>query len=51
MKINITTVTKIHLTDLDRLDPVGVILEDLEPRKGKLTIDCYGKVIATNMHK
>ena len=43
MKIETTAIFKKVLTDLDRLDTVTMILEDLEPSKGKLTIDCYGE--------
>lgn len=43
MKIEVTSVVKLKLTQLDRLDPIGVVLEDIEPSKGKITIDCYGK--------
>lgn len=43
MKIKISTVIKLLLTDLDRLDPVTVIAENFEPGQGKITIECYGK--------
>lgn len=43
MHITESKVTKLVLTDLDRLDPVTVILEDLGKTQGKVTIDCYGK--------
>jgi hypothetical protein len=43
MKIESSQVTKIRLSELDRLDPVTVILEDIEPRKGKIIIECYGQ--------
>lgn len=43
MKIATTTVTKITLSELDRLDPVNVILEDIGPREGKINIECYGQ--------
>jgi hypothetical protein len=43
MKINITQVTKLSLTELDRLDPVTVIVEDFSEGKGQITISCYGK--------
>lgn len=43
MKAAITHVKKLYLTELDRLDPVTVILEDIEPGKGKLIIECYGR--------
>lgn len=43
MKITKTEVTKIELTELDRLDPVQVIAEDLGSGRGKITVSCYGK--------
>jgi len=43
MKIETTTVTKLLLTDLDALDPVTVIVENYEPGKGKIIIECYGQ--------
>jgi len=43
MKIKISTVIKLLLTDLDRLDPITVIAENFEPGQGKITIECYGR--------
>jgi len=43
MLIRKSEVTKIVLAELDRLDPVTLIMEDFGPGQGKLTIDCYGK--------
>lgn len=47
MKIEQTQITKLLLSELmgepHMLDPVTVILEDLEPRRGKIIIECYGK--------
>jgi len=43
MKIESTQVTKLMLTDLDRLDPVAVIAEDIAPSRGRITITCYGE--------
>lgn len=43
MKLESSTVRKIKLTDLDRLDPVSVFLEDFGPGAGQITIYCYGK--------
>ena len=47
MKAELTTVRKLNLTKLmgepHKLDPVSVILEDFEPGKGKIIIECYGK--------
>ena len=43
MKVNTSTVTKIYITDADKLDPVTVYAEDVGARKGKITIECYGE--------
>lgn len=43
MKIQKTTIQKIILTDLVGLDPIDVMLEDIEPGKGRITIRCYTK--------
>lgn len=43
MKVQKTAVTKFNISDVDRLDPINVFCEDLEPRKGKITIECYGQ--------
>lgn len=43
MEIEQSTVTKLTISGAKALDPISVILEDLEPRKGKITITCYGK--------
>ena len=43
MKIQKSTITKYVLTELDRPDPVTVIMEDLPYGAAKLTIDCAWK--------
>jgi hypothetical protein len=46
MKITESKVRKIKIEDIlesHRLDPISVFLEDFEPGKGKITIECYGK--------
>ncbi|WP_341666147.1 hypothetical protein [Vibrio sp.] len=43
MKVEQSKTTKLYLKDLDNLDPITVYLEDIEPRKGKITIECLGK--------
>lgn len=43
MEIQRSTVEKLKITDVKNLDHVSVFLEDLEPGKGKITIECYGK--------
>jgi len=43
MDINTNQVIMLTLTELERLDPVRVILEDIEAGKGRIIITCYGK--------
>ena len=43
MKLETSTVTKLQLTELNNLDPISVILENYEPGKGKIIIECCGK--------
>lgn len=38
-----STVTKLVITGAPSLDPITVFLEDLAPRKGKITVSCWGK--------
>lgn len=47
MKIEQSQVTKLLLTELDRLDPVTVLLEDYGDNRGKVIIECYGKSWST----
>lgn len=41
MKIEKSTVTKLTITGAPALDPITVFLEDIEPRRGRITIRCY----------
>lgn len=43
MKVQASNVQKMLITEVPGLDPVTVILEDIEPRKGKIIIECYSK--------
>ena len=47
MKVETSTCKKVVISDLIssefKLDPVTVFLEDYEPGKGKITIECYGQ--------
>lgn len=43
MKIIESTTVKLTLSDLDRLDPVTIFLEDFSIGQGRITIVCYGK--------
>lgn len=47
MKVETSTCTKVVISDLMnsefKLDPVTVYLNDIGPRQGKITIECYGQ--------
>lgn len=43
MKVEVSTVQKIRLSELDALDPITVTLDDQGQGKGGITIACYGK--------
>ena len=43
MKIEKSQITKVALTEVDGLDSITVILENYEPGKGKIIIECFGK--------
>lgn len=43
MNIQRSTAVKLVISDVPRLDPITVFLEDLAPREGKATISCYGQ--------
>ncbi|KXS55137.1 MAG: hypothetical protein AWU57_483 [Marinobacter sp. T13-3] len=46
MHVEQSNIRKVSLTDLQAefaLDPVSVILEDFEPGRGKIVIECFGK--------
>lgn len=43
MKIEEAKIKRLRITDVTGLDPITVYLEDFEPRKGKITIECYGE--------
>lgn len=43
LQVKRSTVTKLYITGINNLDPITVFLEDLEPRKGKITVSCWGK--------
>ncbi len=43
MKIEQSMTKKLVLTNLERLDPVTVFIEDFEPGKGRITMCCYGQ--------
>jgi len=43
MKVEKSKVQKFKITEVKNLDPVNVFLEDFEPGKGEIIIECYGK--------
>ncbi len=43
MQVSVTHTTKIMLTQLERLDPVTIYLDNPAPSRGKITIECFGK--------
>lgn len=43
MKIETTFIKKIAITDVPRLDPIDVHLEDIAHRQGRITIRCYSQ--------
>lgn len=47
MQIEQSQVTKLKLSELEKLDPITVFIEDIEPRQGKITIECYCKSWST----
>lgn len=47
MKVEQTNVVRLKLTDLEQLDPITIFIEDISPRQGKITIECYGKSWST----
>lgn len=43
MEIEITTIEKVRLTNMEKLDPIDVFWDVTSPTSGKVTINCYGK--------
>lgn len=43
MQVSVSHTTKIVLSKLQRLDPVSIYLDNPEPGRGKITIECFGK--------
>ena len=43
MQVSVTHTTKIVLTELEKLDPVTIYLDNPAPSRGKITIECFGK--------
>lgn len=42
MKIEVKKVTRLLLKQMTSLDDISVILEDLGPGQGKITVECFG---------
>ncbi len=43
MNVEQSMVRKLHITNVDGLDPITVFTENFAPGKGKITIECYGE--------
>ncbi len=43
MKIELKKVDTLRITEVRGLDPITVMLENFEPGKGKITIECFGE--------
>lgn len=43
MKIERTTTETLTITGAPALDPITVFLQDFEPGRGRITVECYGK--------
>lgn len=43
MKIESKKVDTLRITEVKGLDPITVMLENFEPGKGKITIECFGE--------
>lgn len=43
MKVERMDVMAFTITDVDRLDPIRMMIENYEPGKGRITITCFGK--------
>lgn len=41
MIVRESTVTRLAITEVPRLDPIRVYIEDYEPGKGRITISCF----------
>lgn len=43
MKVEKSDILALTISEVERLDPVRVMIENYEPGKGRITITCYGK--------
>lgn len=46
MKIESVTVKALRISETRGLDPVLVILQDVEPGKGRLIVECFGEALS-----
>ena len=44
MKIETSTVMSLKISEVERLDLINVFLEDMNKGKGRIIVECYGKV-------
>jgi len=42
MIVETSTVKSFRIQNAERLDPILVILQDIQPGKGRLIVECYG---------
>ena len=47
MKIVEKLIRHLEISEVQNLDPIRVTMEDIEPRKGRINIECYGKAWAS----
>lgn len=47
MKITEKLIRHLEISEVQNLDSIRVTLEDIEPRKGRINIECYGKAWAS----
>lgn len=43
MKVELSLITKVRITEVKNLDLINVTLDDITPGKGRIMIECYGK--------
>ena len=43
MKVTTGTVKRYYITELDRIDPITCYVENYQPGKGKIIIECFGQ--------
>ena len=43
MKVEEFQIKKLRITEVDRLDPIEVFVDEMSSTAGKITINCYGE--------